>query len=277
MPESPEVQRIVDQFNDKYKGKILIDSEIHDFKWKTKKKLLDLMTNSVLDQVSRKAKYIIFQFTSSIGTFYLTSHLSMSGSWINRLKSTLAPTHTRMSLRFENGVIDFIDPRKWGRIEIYTQEDFFKNEKLQAKFSNYGLDALTENITSEWLYQKIQLEKNKEIGIKPLLMDQNFIAGIGNIYASEICFLAGINPFKKIKNLTAENLQNLSESISEVIKNAYTYGGSTIRTYKDTNGEKGKTVHMIYGQKICRLCKSIVSKGPQNGRTTYWCNKCQPI
>ena len=108
-------------------------------------------------------------------------------------------------------------------------------------------------------------------------MNQNFIAGIGNIYASEICFLAGVNPFKKSNNLTANDLQNLSEAISEVIKNAYALGGSTIRTYKDTNGEKGRTTHMVYGQKVCRLCSSAISKGPQNGRTTHWCSKCQKL
>ena len=259
MPEAPEVQRIVDQLNEKYKGKILV------------------MTNSVLDQVSRKAKYLILQFSSSIGSFYMTSHLAMTGSWMNRFKATLVPAHTRLSLRFENGTVDYVDPRKWGRIEIYTQEEFFKNEKLQAKFSDYGIDALTENITANWLYEKLSAMKNKDAEIKPLLMNQNFIAGIGNIYACEICFLAGINPFKKISNLSAVDLQNLAEAIPEVIKNAYTLGGSTIRTYKDTNGEKGRTTHMVYGQKICRLCSSVISKGPQNGRTTYWCNKCQEI
>lgn len=276
MPEAPEIQRIVDQLNDKYKGKILVDNEIHDFRWRSKKAKLDLLTNSTLQQVSRKAKYIIFEFSSAAGTYFITNHLAMTGGWQHRLKLALVPNHTRMSFRFENGIVDFVDTRKWGRLEIYTQEEFFKNDKLQEKFSSYGADTLTEQITAEWLYQKISLFPDGD-EIKPTLMDQNFVAGVGNIYASDICFLAGINPFKKLGKLSANDLQNLSEAIPAVIKNAYQSGGSTIRTYVDTNGQKGATVHLIYGIKFCKLCNSPVSKCPQKKRTTYWCSKCQKL
>jgi formamidopyrimidine-DNA glycosylase len=201
----------------------------------------------------------------------------MSGGWSLRKKLPSIPSkYTRIEFKFENAIVDFTDIRKFGKLDVYTTEEFYQ-EKIQSKFGSLGKDALVEEISLEYLAERIKEWKKKKEEIKPLLMEQSFLAGIGNIYASDICFLAGVNPFRKAVDLSMEELTMIAQSIPQVLKAAYENGGSTIRTYKDTNGNKGWTEHMVYGLKKCRLCKGSLSKGPQNGRTTYWCPKCQKL
>jgi formamidopyrimidine-DNA glycosylase len=240
------------------------------------------MLGASLETVDRRAKNIIFTFSKDPDKFYVINHLAMSGGWLFRKLTEKSPIHTRLTLAFEkegdSQAIDFVDPRHFGRLEFYTSEEFW-SEKLQTKLSNFGPDALRDTITAEMLNQRIHdfTEVEPRWEIKTLLMDQNFIAGIGNIYSSEICFLAGINPFKLAIKLTQDEIKNLEEAIPEIIGAAYELGGTTIRTYKAPDGSRGWAERMIYGMKYCRLCKSAISKGPQSGRSTFWCSKCQPM
>jgi formamidopyrimidine-DNA glycosylase len=271
MPEGVEVQIFVDQLNAHLKNKRLKDVSVLDYKWKSKK--FNLLLNTKLVGVSRLAKYLIFEFSDGLKKFYVKNHLAMSGSWVFRDRFDFSPLHTRLIWKFEDQIVDFVDTRRWGKIDILTQEEFF-SEETQTALSRLGKDTLTEQITEKDLAEKIsQLPKDCEI--KPLLMKQDFLAGIGNIYASESCFLAGISPFRKAKSLTVEELANLAEAIGHVMKSAYANGGSTIKTFKDANGRKGWVEHMVYGEKACRICKTAIAKGPQASRTTYWCPKCQ--
>lgn len=228
--------------------------------------------------VNRKAKYIIFTFSKEADNFYIVNHLSLSGGWMIRPLTDRITIHTRLTLTFEkNGkglAADFIDARHFGKLEFYYSKEFW-GEKLQNKLSTFGPDTLTDSITYEILNQRIHtfVEDEPRLEIKSLLMEQTFLAGIGNIYASEICFLAGINPYRKATTLTQEEIHQLEEAIPAVIKTAYENNGSTIKTTSKSNW----TDRMVYGMKYCRLCNSPISKGPQAGRKTWWCPKCQSM
>jgi len=256
---------------------------VPDVRWRGKKKKLEAMLGSTVVSIDRKAKYIIFTFIDQKGiNFYIINHLSMSGGWLFREFTAKSSIYTRLTFEFcidgNSQIVDFVDPRRFGRLEPYTSEEFW-SVKIQEKLSSLGPDALNETISQEILNQRIHnfVELDPRWEIKPLLMDQTFISGIGNIYASEICFLAGINPFRRASDLSQEEIQNLVEAIPPIMQTAYKNGGSTISTYKSPNGKSGWTERMIYGQKCCRMCKSSVLKGPQMGRSTYWCSKCQAL
>jgi formamidopyrimidine-DNA glycosylase len=281
MPEGPEVQIVVDHLN-KFQGWKVSKLQIPDQRWMGKRKKMEVLEGSILTSVNRRAKYIIFNFNKSSESFYIINHLAMSGSWLIRAVNARSPVHTRLTLNLEEAentqAIDFVDARHFGRLDCYTSTEFW-GEKVQTKLSTLGPDALNDQITAEILNQRIHdfTERDPRLEIKPLLMEQTFLAGIGNIYASDICFLAGVNPYRKATSLTQDEIRQLEEAIPAVIRNAYENGGSTIKTYKSPTGQSGWAERMVYGMKWCRLCNTSISKGPQAGRTTYWCAKCQPL
>jgi len=214
---------------------------------------------------------------------YVINHLAMSGAWLFRNEMQRMTVHTRLAFRFtdpegQHEFVDFTDPRHFGRLDFHSSEEFW-GEKIQNKLGALGPDAIFDTITYQMLVDQTHkfTEKHPEWEIKPLLMEQQFLSGIGNYLASDICFLAGINPFKKAGELSVQDLKNLEESIPSVVKTSYEQGGSTIRTYKAPDGSSGYAQRMVYGQKYCRLCNTKISKCPQAGRTTHWCPKCQPM
>jgi formamidopyrimidine-DNA glycosylase len=281
MPEGPEVQIQVDHLNKLSTWKVKKLST-HDLRWLGKRKKMEILLGSELISVNRKAKYLIFTFKKLSDNYYIINHLAMSGGWLIRKPDEKMSIHTRVTLCFEKNdqltTIDFVDARHFGRLDFYNSTEFW-GEKIQSKLSNLGPDALSDQITVDILNQRIHdiTEHEPNWEIKPLLMNQAFLAGIGNIYASEICFLSGISPFIRASNLTQEEIRQLEEAIPAVMKTAYENGGSTIRTYKSPDGKAGWAERMIYGRKYCRLCNTPISKGPQAGRSTYWCSKCQQM
>ena len=203
--------------------------------------------------------------------------MALSGTWQIREKR-LMPLHTLFSFIFEaeNPIfLDFIDPRKFGRFNVYSSEEFWEDKKVQKRLGEIGPDVLTEDISTDVWKERLGKFSSKEI--KPTLMEQSLVAGIGNIYASEICYVSGINPFRKIHLLTVNDVEVLATCAKMILKQAYEKGGSSIRNYVKPDGTKGiaQLNHYVYGQHNCRLCNTAISKAPQKGRTTYWCPKCQ--
>ena len=237
---------------------------------------LKRLENCILTEVHRRAKYILFEFVnSSDERLTAVSHMALSGSWQVR-KSALPPLHTLFSFIFDdNVVLDYVDPRKFGRFNVYSAEEFWKDKKVQERLSAFGPDVLTEDIPIEVWKERLSNYSDQEI--KPALMEQNLVAGIGNIYASEICFLASINPFRKIQLLTVDDVERLAYSAKEILKQAYAKGGSSVRTFVKPDGSRGvaQEGHYVYRRFRCPLCSSSISKAPQKTRTTYWCPKCQ--
>jgi formamidopyrimidine-DNA glycosylase len=276
MPEGPEVQLIVDYLN-RYKNLKVTEISIYDKRYL--KKGIQQLHNCTLTSITRKAKYLIWEFQKEKERFYCVNHLAMTGSWIVRNLSKI-PMHSRFSFFFSveqsGAILDFVDTRKWGKFDVYTSEEFWGNEKVQKKLSSLGPDALNESISVDYLVKYFD-DLKKPWEIKPLLMEQNFIAGIGNIYACEICFLADLDPTKEVKDLSLDEIFKLSEAIPAIIKRAYNNGGSTIKDYIKPDGSVGndQATHFVYGKKVCLTCKSKIAKIAQCGRSTYWCKTCQ--
>jgi formamidopyrimidine-DNA glycosylase len=270
MPELPEVETIKRDLSiligSPLKGITVYDEAYLEKNEITPKELKKLEGQKLL-QLSRKGKYLFFHFSKHIFGF----HLGLTGSLI--LLAVENPhdnfKHKVLSLNFLEMSLLFSDMRKFGRLFLFDKEKSFQNFLI-----NIGVDALEVGL-SEF---KAAL---KSIGkpIKSALLDQKVISGIGNIYADEILFRAGINPLRPACSLSDEELQKLYQTMKEVLHLAIQLRGSTIKDYVDGLGRAGmfQTKHLVY-QKYgmpCPRCGTTLEKIKVAGRTTSYCPKCQ--
>ena len=152
------------------------------------------------------------------------------------------------------------------------------NTDLVKRFSHLGPEPFDDNFDLNYVYNFFKY-KNKDI--KNFLLDQKFVSGIGNIYASEILFLRKINPFKKVKLLSKKECQKIITNSKKILLKAITMGGSSIRDFKDTSGLKGRfqnefKVYQQEGEKCKNLgCFDLIKKKIISNRSTYFCDSCQ--
>lgn len=245
MPELPEVETIRRQLEKKIIGKAIKKKEI---------------TN-----VKRRGKFLIINFKG--GSSFLI-HLKLTGQVIFKGERN---SYTRKIFRFDDGDwLTFNDARKFA----FVKE--IKNKKNLEKILNpLGPEAL------EISYQEFKkgLKKRSNVKIKPLLMDQKFLAGIGNIYSDEILYRAKVNPLKKAKELKDKEIKLIFKQIKKVLKEAIQKRGSSVEYYLDAFGEKGvfEKFHKVYqkeGEK-CERCGAVIKKIKLNGRGCRFCPNCQ--
>ncbi len=228
------------------------------------------LLNKKIKQVTRRGKFIVIILNDDS---ILLIHLKMSGRLVlddNRNK------YCRISLKLSDALnLDFIDTRALGK-QWYYKDKVSMYENLPT-LKNMGVEPL-EDFNSDDIYLRI---KKSNMKIKTLLLDQTIICGIGNIYADEILFLAKINPLNTGNSLTKAKFKKLVSTIRLVLSQAISYGGSSIRDYKNAQGVNGnyQNYAYVYGRKDkpCRLCKSLIQKITLGGRGTHFCPKCQRL
>lgn len=232
----------------------------------SKDEFLKRVLNKSISSVSRIGKFLIFQ----LDDFYLLMHLKMTGHLLLKDKTDESNKHELLSFTFENQKsLIYFDPRRFGRILLT------KDLKILNKL---GPDILSKNFIFEDFFKKLLTKKKK---IKTLLLDQSFLAGIGNIYADEILFDAKINPIKLSCKINKEKAKDLFLSIKSVVEKAIKHRGTSLGrsklNYTSINGEFGTNQNhlMIHTKKICPKCKTLVSKIKINQRTSYFCKICQ--
>ena len=186
---------------------------------------------------------------------------------------TLPKKHNHIEIFFDNFRLIYNDPRRFGYFQI------IKNSKiLDKKLNKFGPEPFDTKFNLNYLYSFL---KNKEKNIKNFLLDQNFVSGIGNIYASEILYLSKIKPDKKGKNLTKSELKKILINSKKVLSQAIYKGGSSIRDFRTISGLKGGyqnefKAYQREGSNCKRLsCKGIIKKKNISNRSTFFCNYCQ--
>ncbi|MFO0774553.1 MAG: bifunctional DNA-formamidopyrimidine glycosylase/DNA-(apurinic or apyrimidinic site) lyase [Nitrospiraceae bacterium] len=226
----------------------------------------------VLDSVERRGKSVVLGFQKSGLLRYLVAELGMTGLllFLGRDQSYAKHTHVRMS--FSGGSVEEVgywNPRRFGRISLL--DELGLSDYTERRF---GLDPLAMSWESFW-----DALHAKRVRIKSLLMDQRWMAGVGNIYANEILFRAGIHPERRADRLSQLRGRRLFEQTQAVLREAIECGGSSIRDFIAPNGERGRFAsrHLVYGkadQPCPSLCGDIVrlSKG---ARTSFYCPRCQ--
>lgn len=236
--------------------------------------------NSAVKNVRRRAKLLIVDLSSG---YSLLIHLKMSGQLIysrgternsTRNYAELPNKHTHIVYIFaDGGKLYHNDLRKFGFVKLLKTEEVLKYLEKEK----YGPEPLEKNFTFV-VFDKI-LKNNPKKKTKQLLMDQKIVAGIGNLYADEICFYAKVMPTRVVSDLKNSNVKNLFEGIREILEKAVARRGSSADQYVDAEGKKGTFVPLlkVYGRKgeRCLRCGGVIGKIKLGGRGTHFCPKCQ--
>ena len=207
--------------------------------------------------------------------YYLLSHLRMEGKYFFKTKNDGINKHEHVIFDLDDGSeLRYMDTRKFGKMYLIKKEDIDKIGPLVE----LGLEPWDDNLTSEYLLDKY---KKKKLPIKSVLLDQNIIVGIGNIYADEILFLSKINPLKKCNLITKEEAENIIKYTKKVLEAAIEKGGTTIRTYSSVDGVHGLFQNELFvhgkDKNNCPICNTKIEKIKVGGRGTYYCPKCQTL
>lgn len=273
MPELPEVETIKQELSRKIKGKKISKIDIFLPKiinLETKQFRRKIVGTKIVN-IKRRGKLIIINLSNLNN---LVIHLKLTGQLLLAGKSKRPQKHTHLVFYFtDNTRLFFNDSRQFGFIKLFNQKellDFLKKE-------NFGPEPLSKEF-SLTLFKTLLLKKKKS-KIKPLLMDQTFIAGVGNVYSQEACFYAKIHPGRKVGTLTEQEISDLYYYLRSVLVKAIKHKGSSVDTYVDIYGKQGEYVPFlkVYGREgdRCLRCKTKIKMIKLGGRGTYFCPKCQ--
>ncbi len=267
MPELPEVETIKNEITPHVVGQFLIGIVVYDDKllggMPVEKFCGELLGKKIV-KIGRRGKYLIFTIS---GGHVLVLHLRMTGSLL--LNTDENTPYVRAVLQFGNGEqIAFVDRRRLGMMYLLDTET-----KIIEKL---GVEPLTEDFTVDVLANKCH---GRKAPIKAVLLDQNFIAGIGNMYADEAIFAARIYPLKSAGDLSMLEIKKLYKAIVGILKSAVINKGASVDTFKRPGGRDG-TAHYEFnvahrrGEK-CRVCGNEINRIAIRNRGTYYCPKCQ--
>ncbi len=274
MPELPEVETTRRGLLKTVKGQRIDEVELRrrDLRFPFPGDLEERLTGRIVTDIRRRAKYLLIDLDSGD---VLLAHLGMSGSFRVIPAAGYEPKkHDHVILHLANGTLCvFHDPRRFGIIDVFST----KEEGTHALLAHLGPEPLSKDFTAAYLVKSLERRKGP---IKPVLMDQKLVVGVGNIYASESLFLAGIHPDTPAHK-TAQKAPELVESIRKVLNAAINSGGSTLRDFLGTDGTSGYFQHrfLVYEREniACTSCKTSIKSAVHAGRSTYWCPQCQPL
>ena len=270
MPELPEVEITRRGINTHLAGRIITQVSIRNsaLRWPISPGLIDLLPGQQISAITRRAKYLLL--TCSKGTLLI--HLGMSGNLRMLPESTPPQLHDHFDLQIDNGMmLRFRDPRRFGAI-LWWDSDIRQHPLLQK----LGPEPLDDNFDAQFLHKKIQ---RRNTSIKEVLMNQHIVVGIGNIYANEALFHAGISPLTTAGSLNTMQCERLVDAVRITLLRAIEAGGSSLRDFTDCEGSPGyfQQQYWVYGRKdqSCRRCGTPVSKIRQGQRSTFFCSQCQ--
>jgi formamidopyrimidine-DNA glycosylase len=224
--------------------------------------------NQVIRAVDRRAKYLLIGLNN--GTVII--HLGMSGSLRLAGAGTPLKTHDHWDLVLDSGMIlRFHDPRRFGSLH-FTEEDPAQHPLL----SKLAPEPLSDEFNGEYVYRAT---RRRSVAIKQCIMNSQVVVGVGNIYASEALFRAGISPRRAARRISKDEAAKLAKAIKAVLKAAIKIGGTTLRDYVNADGAPGYFRQKLFvyerASEACRVCKSPVKQFTQGQRSTYWCSVCQ--
>lgn len=272
MPELPEVETICQGLRDN-----ILNQTIREVYHLTKHKLrqeiptdiIQKINNANIDNIVRRAKYIqIFLSNNQV----LLMHLGMSGKVLLKKKDYIYQKHDHFSFVLANGsVVVYNDPRRFGLITLVKKGEL----ENHALIKNLGVEPFDSTFTSNYLEKVL----NRKQPIKLSLMDNKYIVGVGNIYASEALFLSKVSPLRISNTLTSKEVKLLHSKIIEILELSIKRGGSSLKDYASVSGEKGyfQNLFNVYSREgeECRSCNSYIIKIKQGGRASFYCDKCQ--
>lgn len=275
MPELPEVETVRRGLAPALEGHTLSRVQLHrpNLRFPFPDGFGQSLIGKVVKSVGRRAKFLLI--TLEDGTV-LISHLGMSGSFrIYEADPPALDKHDHVVFQVSNGFeIRYNDPRRFGFMDLTTEAEMPDHSML----SKIGPEPVHPGLSGPELAVRL---KGKAAPIKAALLDQSVIAGIGNIYACEALFMAGISPKRKANSIQGGRADKLATAIQEVLLKAIEAGGSSLKDHRQTSGELGYFQHsfQVYGRagEACTVCGPDVpiQQFTQSGRSTFFCSRCQ--
>jgi formamidopyrimidine-DNA glycosylase len=268
MPELPEVETIANGLQKRVAGdrieSVWIGSKPEPLK-SSAAKIARVLEGASVEQVRRVGKHIVFDLRSTNGNGQQwIVHLGMTGQMLVANAQADVPKHTHLVARLASGrELRFVDPRRFGRLEV--SHNGFQGpgaEPLQIAREDFS-----------------RLFHRRLAPIKALLLNQRLLHGVGNIYADESLFRAGVRPRRRANTLTRTELTHLHAALREVLEEAIAAGGSSVSDYVDADGREGffQLQHRVYGREgePCLVCQTKIKKIVVGGRGTHYCPSCQ--
>ena len=271
MPELPEVETTLRGIAEHIIGQTVTAIRVNNpsLRWPVPvRELHSSLPGQKISAASRRAKYLLIH----CGIGHLILHLGMSGSLRIVEQSVPVKKHDHVELVFTNGTaLRFHDPRRFGAV-LWTNAPPFQHPLLAA----LGPEPFADEFDGNYLFKKT---RNRRCSIKTLIMDAHVVVGVGNIYASEALFHAGIRPARAASRLTRKSCIKLAAAIRQVLTAAISAGGTTLRDFTDSNGNAGyfKQSLYVYGRdgKHCRKCDAVIKHRQITQRSSFYCPNCQ--
>ena len=265
MPELPEVETIkqgLERHILNRKIKEVIIKEARSIKEPKPPEFKKRIRGQQIKEIKRRGKVLSFRLSSNN---FLVIHLRLTGQLILSHK---VDRTARVIFKLSKGVLNFCDPRLLGELRLVRD---WQDLAIIKKMGPEPFDISQKDFIVRFAGKKSK--------IKPLIMDQHFLAGVGNIYAAEALFCARIHPGRNADKLSRREPTKLYECLIQILKAALKYRGSSVDTYRDVDGREGKYVNklQVYGRanQPCYKCRTPIKRIALSGRGTYFCPKCQ--
>jgi formamidopyrimidine-DNA glycosylase len=223
-------------------------------------------------KVERRAKYLLFTLQKSGKELGFLSHLGMTGTWRVETNTKNLQEHDHVLIHLSDGrVLVYRDPRRFGILDTWSPQ-----VTSHPRLDHLGLEPLSNDWTGEHLWK---MSRGRTQSVKAFLMDQKTVVGVGNIYAAEALFKAGIRPTRPARRLTLAEAERLVDAAKTVLQQAIAAGGSTLQDFYSFGGAKGgfQDLHFVYDRAglECRVCRGVIRQKVLGGRSSFWCARCQ--
>ena len=282
MPELPEVETVRAGLEPVIVGQIIERADIRraDLRWPFPERMQERLEGASIKRLGRRSKYLLADLSTGET---LLMHLGMSGrilvqgAAVGAFCHPITPLekHDHVVLDFDGGArLVFNDSRRFGAMDLCSSAEIEKHRLLRS----LGPEPLGNSLNAEYLMATL---KGRTGAIKAVLLDQRIIAGLGNIYVCEALWRAGISPTRKAGRVSRSRIETLTLAIRDVIRDAIVAGGSSLRDYRQADGELGYFQHSFaaYGREGEKCanpeCSAQIRRIEQSGRSSYYCPKCQ--
>lgn len=270
MPELPEVETTRRGIAPFIEGRTICRVDIREnrLRWEVPPDLSQRLLEQKILRVNRRGKYLLL--ATPVGTLII--HLGMSGSLRIVGDRDLPRKHDHIDFVFSNSIVlRFNDPRKFGAV-LFTEELPERHPLL----SSLGLEPLADDFDGTYLYQQ---SRQRKCAVKAFIMNAGIVVGVGNIYANESLYLAGIRPSRAAGNISLQRYQRLAEAIKAVLIRSIELGGTTLRDFVNEQGRPGyfQQSLSVYGREgqACRHCATLISQSRIAQRSSFFCPVCQ--
>ncbi len=270
MPELPEVETTRRGIEPLVVNKVIAQVRIYNgsLRWPVPPELTTLLPGQSVAAVGRRSKYLLFDFTQGTMIIHLgmTGHLRVDTSQADKRK------HDHVEITFTDGTaLRYNDPRRFGSF-FWTSGDPLQHVRL----ASLGPEPFDDEFNATYLYS---LSRNRKLAVKPFLMDAHVVVGVGNIYASEALYRAGISPLRPAGKVSKAAFQRLVQSVTMILNEAIAAGGTTIRDFANSEGKPGYFTQelRVYGRagQKCKACDTLVKLVRLGQRSTFYCPACQ--